>query len=106
MRKLLLIVLMLFTLVGCSGKVVYVSQDEIVVQQDKPDIPFASDFCDMRKLDIKGMGNIYWDNNTDVLYWVYEGGHRFGITPIMKADGTCLTYKEWKRSQDEKSNSQ
>lgn len=31
------------------------------------------------------------DTNTDVLYY-----HNTGITPIMKADGTCLTLTEWK----------
>lgn len=30
----------------------------------------------------------------------YKGDVR-GITPIMKADGTCLTYSEWKKNRKE-----
>ena len=39
---------------------------------------------------------IYRDLYTDVLYYKYIDGYKGGITPIMKSDGTCLTYKEWK----------
>ena len=39
---------------------------------------------------------IFVDKKTDVLY--YQWNYRC-ITPIMKADGTCLTYSEWKANR-------
>ena len=39
---------------------------------------------------------IYVDKNTDVLYMRENAYYRASMTPIMKADGTCLTYSEWR----------
>ena len=36
-------------------------------------------------------GQVYKDRHTGVLYYYFGRG----FSPIMKADGTCLTYDEW-----------
>ena len=36
-------------------------------------------------------GQVYKDRHTGVLYCYFSQG----ISPIMEADGTCLTYDEW-----------
>ena len=41
------------------------------------------------------LDSVYVDRNTDVLY-LKQG---YGFTPIMKADGTCLTLTEWKEGR-------
>ena len=35
------------------------------------------------------------DRETDVLYLALYGGYRFGITPLLNADGTPILYKEY-----------
>jgi hypothetical protein len=41
---------------------------------------------------------IYCDKNTGVLYIGRNSTYHFGISPIMKADGTCLTLKEFEEN--------
>jgi hypothetical protein len=54
------------------------------------------DFVDLELLVTGEFGNyVYVDKNTDVLY-LKQG---YGFSPIMKADGTCLTLTEWKESR-------
>ena len=53
-----------------------------------------NDFCNLDILVQTPMDTIYVDKNTDVLY-VYWGS---AMSPIMKADGTCLTLTEWKEN--------
>ena len=38
------------------------------------------------------------DIHTDVLYYVQKVGNSYYRVPIMEADGSCLTYSEWKSS--------
>lgn len=38
---------------------------------------------------------VYRDIYTDVLYIAWTSGNAYTVTPIMKPDGSCLTYKEW-----------
>ena len=52
----------------------------------------TSDFIDLEWLVSDSNKSICRDKYTDVLYM--KGVHE--LTPIMKADGTCLTYTEWK----------
>ena len=56
----------------------------------------VNDFCNLDVLAQTSTSAIYVDKNTDVLY-VYWGS---GMSPIMKADGTCLTLTEWKVNHD------
>ena len=62
----------------------------------------ANQFCDLffvckgRMPD--GSIKIYCDKNTGVLYMGRDSSYQFGISPIMKADGTCLTLKEFKEN--------
>jgi len=89
-------IMLICTLNSCT-RTVYVSEEtgkEVQVTRLK-----TSDFCYMVQLDVDSVGRfdeIWVDRNTDVLYWVHLSGYQFGITPIMKSDGTCLTYTEWK----------
>jgi hypothetical protein len=54
------------------------------------------DFINLELLVTSGSGSyVYVDKNTDVLY-LKQGP---GFSPIMKADGTCLTLTEWKESR-------
>jgi hypothetical protein len=54
------------------------------------------DFVDLELLVTGESGNyVYVDKNTDVLY-LKQG---YGFSPIMKADGTCLTLTEWKENR-------
>lgn len=93
MKKCFIIVLvvsLLFILTGCAKKVVYVDQNGEVIQN-----PYGSLLGDYVKFTViyhKSVEEILVDNYTGVLYYKYDNG----ITPLMNADGTCLTYEEWK----------
>lgn len=39
---------------------------------------------------------VYKDTISDVLYLYTVSEYKGGLTPIMKPDGSCLTYSEWK----------
>ena len=56
----------------------------------------VNDFCNLAILTETATKTIYVDKNTDVLY-VYFGS---AMSPIMKADGTCLTLTEWKENHN------
>lgn len=92
--------IMLICALNSCERTVYVSEETgKIVQVTRPN---TNEFCNMVQLDTASENNFYeiWlDKNTDVLYWVYSSGYRFGITPITKADGTCLTYTEWKSNK-------
>lgn len=93
MKKVFIIVLivsLLFILTGCAKKVVYVDQNGEVIQN-----PYGSlleDYVKFTVICYEGVEKILVDNYTGVLYYKYT----YGITPLMNADGTCLTYEEWK----------
>lgn len=93
MKKVFIIVLivsLLFILTGCAKKVVYVDQNGEVIQN-----PYGSlleDYVKFTVIRYEGVEKILVDNYTGVLYYKYT----YGITPLMNADGTCLTYEEWK----------
>lgn len=79
---------MLFT--GCTRTVYVDSNTNEVVEVRKVE---SSDFIKLQRLDYDlDYPFIYVDTYTDVLYAVYP--HK--MSAIMKADGTCLTYTEWK----------
>lgn len=78
---------MLFT--SCT-KVVYVDKNtnEVIETTRK-----GTDFINLHRVDDDfNMPDIYVDIYTDVLYAVYSQSR----TVIMKPNGTCLTYTEWK----------
>lgn len=50
----------------------------------------------------KAPWRVYRDIYTDVLYVAWNSGNAYTVTPIMKPDGSCLTYKEWKLRKMEK----
>ena len=58
------------------------------------DFSDVSSFCDMVVIVKDGDSRIWMDKNTGVLYYV--SGYGVAITAIMKPDGTCLTFDEWK----------
>ena len=97
MRKLLSLILLSVLLIGCSGRVTYVSSNEEVVP--KKDVIKVDDYCMMRRICDETCDSIWMDLNTEVLYYHLDTNSG-GITPIMKADGTCLTYSEWKKNRE------
>ena len=56
----------------------------------------VKDFCNLVMLTETMNETIYVDKNTDVLYLYYGSA----MSPIMKADGTCLTLTEWKENHN------
>ena len=56
----------------------------------------VASFCDMVVIAQDGDSRIWMDKNTGVLYYRYTAGYNGAITAIMKPDGTCLTFDEWK----------
>ena len=56
----------------------------------------VNDFCNLAILTETATKTIYVDKNTDVLYLHYGSA----MSPIMKADGTCLTLTEWKENHN------
>lgn len=59
-------------------------------------------FCNMYIIATDGAARIWWDKNTDVLYYRYCNGYKGSLTAIMDADGTPLTLTEWKERQNYK----
>jgi hypothetical protein len=67
-----------------------------IKSMEKATIISLNDFVDLELLVTGEFGNyVYVDKNTDVLY-LKQG---YGFSPIMKADGTCLTLTEWKENR-------
>lgn len=96
---IIFIVMFLLVLFSCSKKVVYTNANDKVVPSEHMQKANIDDYCRIRRVCRKTLGDlgeIWIDTNTGVLYYIYKSGYAFGITPIMKADGTCLTYTEWK----------
>lgn len=91
MKKLFLIItLILTTLFTSCTKVVYVDKDtnKIINQRNK-----SKSFINLRRVnDYSSYPHIYVDTYTDVLYVSY----RHKMSAIMKVDGHCFTYTEWK----------
>lgn len=104
---IILTVMFLLVLFSCSKKV-YTNANDKVVPSDHIQKANIDDYCRIRcvyRKPLGELGEIWIDTNTGVLYYIYKSGYAFGITPIMKADGTCLTYTEWKaKNGDRKAN--
>jgi len=66
------------------------------------DFSAVSSFCDMAVIAKDGDSRIWMDKNTGVLYYRYVFGYNGAITAIMKPDGTCLTFDEWKEKANYK----
>lgn len=90
---IILAVLIMCNFNSCT-RTVYVDQNGNEVT---PAVVYhPSDFCNFRVIARKEFNEVLIDLNTEVLYYTTHSGYQYGITPIMKADGTCLTYTEWK----------
>lgn len=86
MKKLFIVLLVVGSL--------FTSCTKYTVTRESYDV---NDFCNLVILTETATKAIYVDKNTDVLY-VYFGSAM--MSPIMKADGTCLTLTEWKENHD------
>lgn len=94
---IILIVTIIFALCSCRPRTVYVDTNGVVIERNEVHGAEVSDYFRRDVLIITATEEIYVDRNTDVLYYVYNPiTQKYGITPIMKPDGTCLTYTEWK----------
>lgn len=82
MKKLIILLIITFTLfLSCTDK--------------KYENYYSYDFIDFEWIVVKGSRwYILRDKYTDVLYVASD----YRLSPIMKADGTCLTYTEWKET--------
>lgn len=100
MKKLILLLIPLLFL-SCT-KTVYIDSQSREDITDKIETK-TSDFlnyeilAEAHNMFLKGSpAMIYRDKYTDVLYAAWASGNAYTVTPIMKPDGSCLTYKEWK----------
>lgn len=89
----IVLVFAIFMFDGCS-----VRADVLDYQKDKQVMEAKNDSFIML---VKLTDIILMDNNTGVLYVrekhaSYGGFETYTTFPIMEADGTCLTYDEWK----------
>ena len=101
MKKLgiILILLTALSMLSCNVRYRLATNEGTIVEVD------SNQFCDLFVVS-KGhipYGSIiiYCDKNTGVLYMGRDSAYHFGISPIMKADGTCLTLKEFKENYSE-----
>jgi len=90
---IVVLVFAIFIFNGCS-----VRADILNYQKDKQVMEAKNDSFIML---VKLTDIILMDNNTGVLYVrekhaSYGGYETYTTFPIMEADGTCLTYDEWK----------
>ena len=100
---IILIVTIIFALCSCSPRTVYVDPNGVVIEKRQVHGAEVSDYFRKEVLILTATEEIYVDRNTDVLYYAYNDvAMKFGITPIMKPDGTCLTYTEWKNNKGTK----
>lgn len=91
MKKLLILISLVSCLfIGCAEPAPKENAANSAIQFSE------SDFINLKKI----AGRVYVDLNSDVLYW-YDGRYsdRSAMSPIMEADGTCLTFSEWKDKQ-------
>lgn len=99
MKKLILFLLPLM-FIGCT--IENYSESSNQTQKDN-----VSDFITFEVCaEDSGYQYILRDVYTDVLYYKYVKATAGGraITPIMKADGSCLTYTEWKKRNKKANN--
>lgn len=102
MKKLILLLITLLFL-SCTKTVYIDSQSgEDITNKVTNNELLTSDFlryellCESNSLIYKNAPwRVYRDTYTDVLYAAWNSGNAYTVTPIMKPDGSCLTYKEW-----------
>ncbi len=93
---IILILLAALGMSSCNVRYALATNEGTIVEVE------SNQFCDLFIV-CKGQmpdGSIiiYCDKNTGVLYMGKDTVYQFGISPIMKADGTCLTLKEFKEN--------
>ena len=93
---IILILLASLGMSSCDVKYALATNEGTIVEVD------SNQFCDLfivcKGRMPEGSITIYCDKNTGVLYMGRDAPYKFGISPIMKADGTCLTLKEFKEN--------
>lgn len=92
--RIILILLASICMSGCSDNRYTLTTNEGTIVEVE-----SNQFCDLvivcKGCMPYGSITIYCDKNTGVLYMGRDNSYHFGISPIMKADGTCLTLKEF-----------
>ena len=98
MKKLGIILILLVTLGLASCNKPYTTVTESGAVQTFE----TTDFCNLVSISKGNMLDlsmeIFCDKNTGVLYIGRDSTYHFGISPIMKADGTCLTLKDFEEN--------
>ena len=97
MKKILMILVAMFIFASTScGKPKYVDLNGNPVSSENAVPITVKDFCDLKLIVRTGLTCVYVDILTDVLYYGEVAGNSYGLMPIMKPNGTCLTFSEWK----------
>ena len=97
MKKIwvILAVMLIFIFTSC-GKPEYVDLTGNPVSSENAVPTTVHDFCNLKLIVRTGLRCVYIDTLSDVLYYGEVAGNGYGLMPIMKPNGTCLTYSEWK----------
>lgn len=95
-EKLSILIILVITFISLSVAVI---ESNFGTTPNKTGLSLK-DFCDFERLTPESFNTshyVYVDKNTDVIY-ITDYEKRY-FSPIMKADGTCLTYTEWKKGK-------
>lgn len=97
MKKIwmILAVMLIFISISC-GKPKYVDLNGNPVSSENAVPITVHDFCNLKLIVRTGLTCVYVDTLSDVLYYGEVAGNSYGLMPIMKPNGTCLTFSEWK----------
>ena len=97
MKKIwmILVVMLIFIFTSC-GKPKYVDLNGNPISSENVVPITVNDFCNLKPIVRTGLRCVYVDTLTDVLYYGEVAGNSYGLMPIMKSNGTCLTFSEWK----------
>ncbi len=92
MRRILFAIIVTMVFTSCS---------KIVASKSYEGDTYSRDFINLEMVTDRFLddGGVYRDTFTDVLYYVSTGDQSSFVTPIAKADGSFLTYTEWKERQ-------
>ena len=95
MKKFLIILLTALLLTSCTKPYVPTESSGQVIATAVYKEFTTDSFCYLKVLASNFSEVVYVDLHTGCLY-IKKG---YGMSPIMKPDGTCLTYEEWKENR-------
>lgn len=88
MKKILLLATTLAAVLAMTGCTDLAKEDTVKV----------GDYIDMRRVCSSMDEQIFYDNNTGVMYYQYNlTRYKCGLTPIYNTDGTLKIYEGWEK---------